>query len=79
MPNWLRGWASILGAGAVCAALLAAPAAPAKPTCTNTGPNTTQCQSPGNAQIVTTPRVINPYPFWPYGGGFIIGFGGVGW
>ncbi|GAY13444.1 hypothetical protein [Mycobacterium sp. shizuoka-1] len=47
------------------------------PSCTNVGPNTTICQSPGNAQITTSPGTIATpnwgWPFW--GGGLIISIG----
>jgi hypothetical protein len=56
-----------------------APVAAAAPQCTNTGPNTTQCQTNGSAQIVTSPPLNNNYGGFPYGGGFIIGIGGFGW
>ena len=44
----------------------------------NTGPNTTQCESNGNAQIVTSPPANNNYGYWGFP---IIGFGGwgLGW
>ena len=77
MPKGARLRAPLVGAVAICTALLLAPVAAAKPTCVNTGPNTTQCQSPGNAQIVTSPPAINYYggfPFW--GGGFVLNLGG---
>ncbi|WP_236147276.1 hypothetical protein [Mycolicibacterium sp. CH28] len=48
------------------------------PSCTNVSPNTTICQSPGNAQITTSPGTIATpnwgWPFW--GGGLIISIGG---
>lgn len=57
------------------AALLAAPAAIAAPECVDTGPRTTQCETGGSTQIVTTPPDMNyGWPFgWGYGG-FLIGF-----
>jgi hypothetical protein len=50
----------------------------AGPSCTNVGPTTTLCQSPGNAQIVTSPgTVATPSWGWPYwGGGLAISLGG---
>ena len=60
--------------GAV-AAIAVAPVAAAAPRCTNTGPNTTQCESNGNAQIVTSPPANNNYGYWGFP---IIAFGG-GW
>jgi hypothetical protein len=64
-------------AGIVVGIAAAAPAA-AIPVCTNTGPTTTQCERPGNAQINTAPPYNNNlYPFgWPFwGGGLSIGIG----
>ncbi|MET0455359.1 MAG: hypothetical protein ABW137_26260 [Mycobacterium sp.] len=57
---------------AIAGALLAAPTATATPDCTNTGPLTTQCETPGHAQIVTSPPVMNNNSY-PYGG-FVVGF-----
>ena len=55
-------------------ALLLAPVAAAAPQCTQTGPTTTQCESPGHAQISTSPPAMNNNNnWWPYGG-FVIGF-----
>ncbi|HZQ32599.1 MAG TPA: hypothetical protein VFB19_12800 [Mycobacterium sp.] len=56
-------------AGAVVSIALAGPAA-ALPQCTNTGPMTTQCERPGNAQINTAPPANNNnYPWgWPWWG-----------
>lgn len=64
------------------AAILSAPPAAALPQCTNTGPTTTQCERPGNAQINTSPSTPSTYPWgWPWwgGGGLTIGIGGIGW
>ncbi len=61
---------AVAGVGSL---LLSAPAATASPSCTQTGPTTTQCQTPGHAQITTSPPAMNNYPWWPYGG-FVIGF-----
>ena len=66
-------------AGVVVGVAAAAPAA-AIPECTNTGPTTTQCERPGNAQINTAPPYINNnypfgWPFWGWGGGLSIGIG----
>ncbi len=62
---------------AAAGVLLAAPAS-AAPQCTDTGPNTTICQSPGHAQITTSPNPAqqNPLAGWGYGG-IGIGLGGV--
>ena len=68
-----------LSAAALCAAgatvaLLFAPVASAVPECIQTGITTTQCQRPGNAQISTSPPIINSYPSgWPWWGGSSIG------
>ena len=61
----------------VAGLLLAIPAA-AAPQCTDTGPNTTICQTPGHAQITTSPNpaLTNPYPGWGFGG-IGIGLGGI--
>ncbi len=53
---------TLLAAAGACAAVAAAPIAAAAPVCTNTGPNTTQCESNGNAQIVTSPPANNLLP-----------------
>ena len=46
---------TLLAASAVSAAAIAvAPVAAGAPECTNTGPNTTQCETNGSAQIVTS-------------------------
>jgi len=66
----------VLAVAGVTAAVAMAPAAAAAPDCVNTGPMTTQCQTPGHAQIITSPPAMNNGPWygWPYGGGF-----GLGW
>jgi hypothetical protein len=64
----------LLGAG-LSASVVAAPAALAAPQCTNTGPNTTVCETNGSSQITTSPpqqNFVNPY--W---GGFGLGWGGI--
>jgi len=66
---------TLLAAAAACVSVAVAPAAGAAPTCTNTGPNTTQCETNGSTQIVTSPPANNVYP---YGGFPIISFGGWG-
>lgn len=70
--------ALILGACGVTTSLLVAPVAAATPECTNTGPTTTQCQTRGSTQIVTSPPAMNygPWYGWPYGG-IGIGLGGI--
>jgi hypothetical protein len=73
----IRYFSPLLGAAGVCACVVMAPVAVAAPECVNTGPNTTQCESNGSTQIVTSPPVINNYPYWgwPVIG---VGFGGFG-
>ena len=63
---------------ALVAALTLAIPAEAAPQCTDTGPNTTLCQTPGHAQITTSPNpaLTNPYPGWGFGG-IGIGLGGL--
>ena len=67
----------LLAAGCIGGATLMTPTAAAAPQCTQVGPNTTQCQTNGSAQIVTSPPVINNWGGWPYwGGGIVISLGG---
>lgn len=69
--------APFLAAGGIGAWSLVAPIAGAAPECINIAPNTTQCQTNGSSQIVTSPSVqTSPYWGWPYGGGLVIGLGG---
>lgn len=71
---------TLLATAAVCAAVALAPVAAAQPRCTTTAPNTTQCETNGSAQIVTSPQQNNWYGGWPWwGGGLVIGIGGWGW
>lgn len=67
----------VLAVAGVTAAVAMASAATAAPKCVNTGPNTTQCQTPGHAQIITGPPAMNNGPWygWPYGGGFVLDLG----
>jgi hypothetical protein len=60
----------VLAVAGVGAAVALAPVAGAAPVCTNTGPMTTQCETPGHAQIITSPPANNygPWYGWPYGG-----------
>ena len=66
----------LLAAGAVSAAIVAAPAAFAAPSgphpneCSSTGSGT-ECVTPGNAQINDTLPPVSDY--YPYGGGLILG------
>ncbi|KUI39372.1 hypothetical protein AU194_18480 [Mycobacterium sp. GA-2829] len=61
------------------ATVSAMPVAAAAPDCVNTGPRTTQCETGGSTQIVTSPQEVLPYSGWGYGygygGGLLIGFG----
>ena len=66
---------TLLGSAAACATIAAAPIAAAAPQCTNTGPNTTLCETNGSAQIVTSPP---PNNYWGNWGFPVIGFGGWG-
>jgi hypothetical protein len=78
MPALITSLAVITAAVGVVVAVAAAAPAAAIPQCTNTGPTTTQCERPGNAQINTAPRYNNNlYPFgWPFwGSGITIGLG----
>ncbi|MDT5187781.1 MAG: hypothetical protein QOI28_32 [Mycobacterium sp.] len=67
----------VLAVAGVTAAVAMAPAATAAPNCVNTGPMTTQCQTPGHAQIITSPPAMNNGPWygWPFGGGFVLDLG----
>lgn len=72
-----RSTATAVLACALAAAMVTAPVAAARPQCVNTGPRTTQCDTGGSTQIVTTPPETNrgwPYGGWGYGG-LIIGIG----
>jgi hypothetical protein len=75
----IRSLTPLLAAAGTCAVIAIAPVAAATPQCTNTGPNTTQCQTNGSTQIVTSPQQNNNWGWPGWGGGIIIGIGGVGW
>jgi hypothetical protein len=79
MRTKIRSLTPLLAAAGACAAIALAPAAAAAPQCTTVAPNTTQCQTNGSAQIVTSPQQNNYYGGWPWGGGLVIGIGGWGW
>jgi hypothetical protein len=83
MSTQARYLTTLLAAAGVSAAIAVAPVAvAAPPQCTNTGPNTTVCQTNGSSQIVTSPPINNNwYGGWPWGGGVVIGLGGwgIGW
>ena len=68
----MRWLATGFGTLAAAIALLVAPAASATPDCTQTGPTTTQCETAGHTQIITSPPAMNNN-WYPYGG-FVIGF-----
>jgi hypothetical protein len=57
------------------------PAASAAPRCVNIGPTTTQCETNGSSQIVTSPQPTNNWGGWGSWtrGGLVIGLGGIGW
>lgn len=70
--------AALFFGGMLAIGLCIAAIAGGSPSCVNVSPNTTVCQSPGNAQITTTPGTIaTPYIGWPYwGGGLSFSIGG---
>jgi hypothetical protein len=73
-------YTAILSASMGALALVMTPVAAGAPDCVNIGPTTTQCQTNGSAQIVTSPQPNNNYGGWPYwGGGLVIGIGGWDW
>jgi hypothetical protein len=76
MKARLSTLAALLVAGGASAAIAAAPAALAQPNCATTsqgggiqGGATTVCESPGNAQISSTP----PEYAMPWNGGYLMG------
>jgi hypothetical protein len=79
MRTRLRSLTTLLAAAGISAALAMAPVAAAAPECTTVAPNTTQCETNGSAQIVTSPQLNNNWGWPGWGGGFIIGIGGIGW
>jgi len=81
MRSRSRYTAILFAAGGACTSILCTPVATAAPDCVNIGPTTTQCQTNGSAQIVTSPQQTNNWGGWPYwgGGGLVIGFGGFSW
>ena len=66
MRSKMRYFTPLFVAVGVCASVVIAPIAAAAPVCTNVGPNTTQCQTNGSSQIVTSPPVTNNYGGWPW-------------
>lgn len=76
MKARLSSLAALLVAGGASAAIAAAPAALAQPSCNQTergaGGSTTVCETPGNVQIDTRPGIYAPGPMggmfpWDYG------------
>ena len=72
MRTKIRSLTPHLAAAGVCAAIALAPVAAATPQCTTTAPNTTQCQTNGSTQIVTSPQQNNWFGGWPWWGGGIV-------
>jgi hypothetical protein len=64
----MRCRAVLLATVGIGAAVVLAPSATAAPECIRTTTTTTQCQTPGHTQIVTSPPAMNNDPWWPYGG-----------
>ena len=63
-----RYLAAELLAVAAAASIATAPAALAEQSCTYPSANSTVCQSPGNAQIVSSPPPVHYAPQFPYFG-----------
>jgi hypothetical protein len=59
---------------AAAASIATAPAALAEQSCTYTSANSTVCQTPGNAQIVSSPPQVSYAPQFPYFGGNVLIF-----
>lgn len=82
MRTSLRYLTPFAVAAGIGAAVLAAPAATAQPNCVTTGQgafggSTTQCSSPGNTQIVTSPGQTNylyPWNDYYYGPALVFGW-----
>jgi hypothetical protein len=62
----------MLLAVAAAASIAAAPTALAAQTCTYLSANSSVCQTPGNVQVVTSPRPVQYAPQFPYFGGNLI-------
>jgi hypothetical protein len=75
----IRTFTPLLAVAGVAGAIAMAPIAAAAPECTTVAPNTTQCETNGSAQIVTSPQLNNNWGWPGWGGGFVIGIGGFGW
>lgn len=69
----MRSLATALAVVSAATAVALAPSAAAAPQCVNTGPTTTQCDTPGHSQITTSPPAMNDNAWWPYGG-IVVGF-----
>jgi hypothetical protein len=77
--------APVLFAAVAAGSIAIAPSALAEnngPTCTAVSSTSTQCQTPGNAQLTATPPYVNYDQQYPYFGGVVIldhhGRGGIG-
>jgi hypothetical protein len=57
---------------AAAASIAAAPSALAEQSCTYPSANSTVCQSPGNAQIVSSPPPVQYAPQYPFFGNNVI-------
>ena len=69
----MRSLTTALVVVSAATAVALAPTAAAAPQCVNTGPTTTQCDTPGHSQITTSPPAMNNNAWWPYGG-VVVGF-----
>ena len=69
----MRSLTTALVVVSAATAVALAPSAAAAPQCVNTGPTTTQCDTPGHSQITTSPPAMNDNAWWPYGG-VVVGF-----
>ena len=69
----MRSLTTALAVVSAATAVALAPSAAAAPQCVNTGPTTTQCDTPGHSQITTSPPAMNDNTWWPYGG-VVVGF-----
>jgi hypothetical protein len=69
-----RYLAPTLSAAVAAASIVAAPSALAEQSCTYLSSNSTVCQSPGNAQIVSSPPPVQYAPQYPFFGGNVLIF-----
>lgn len=60
----MRYLLTALAVAVIAMPVVTAPVATAAPECTKVGPTTTQCETPGNAQIITSPPPMNYGPFY---------------